>query len=80
MENKQIQKQKKWFDIKINAMIPATIIYKVLAEDEHEALTLIKNKQPNSIQYKFFNRKELKIMIYDSGSCIIRYVKHLLGK
>ena len=71
---------KKYFDVKGEVMLPATLTYRVLAEDAEQAVTLIKGKQPNSVNHKLIGRKELKIMVYDSGSTMIRLIKQLFGK
>jgi len=75
-----MDKKKKWFDIKIEAMIPATLTYRIFAEDEHEAMKLIKNKQPDNVKYRLLGRKELKIMVFDSGSNLMRFVKNLFWR
>ena len=76
MENK---KNKKYFDVKVECLLPATLTYRILAEDEHQAMTLIKNASPNGIKHRLAGKKELKITVYDAGSSIIRLIKNLLG-
>ena len=72
-------KEKKYFDVKIECMLPAVLIYRILAEDANQALELIKGKSPNSVQHKLPGRKELVAKVYDSGSCMLRHIKKLLG-
>lgn len=71
--------EKKYYDVKVECMLPATLTYRVLAEDADEAAKMIKNLSPNQIKHKLIGRKEFKISVYDSGSSIIRFVKNLLG-
>jgi hypothetical protein len=73
-------KPKRYFDVKIECMLPATIIYRVLAEDPEQASTLIKNAQPTSIKHKLAGRKETKLTVYDGGSSLIRLIKNLFGR
>jgi hypothetical protein len=72
-------KDKKYFDVKVECMLPATLIYKILAEDAEEASLLIKNKQPNYVHHKLIGRKEIKLTVYDAGSNMIRFIKRLLS-
>lgn len=72
-------KNKSYYDVKIECMIPATLTYRILAEDPHQAAQLVKGKSPNSVQHKLIGRKELILRVYDSGSSMMRFMKRLLG-
>jgi len=72
-------KKLSYYDVKVECMIPATLIYKVLAEDAHQALELTRGKTPNQVSHKIIGRKELVVKVFDSGSNIIRFMKKLLG-
>jgi len=71
-------KIKKYYTIKVETLLPATLSYRILAEDPEEALKLLKNQPPNDVKYKLIGRKELKLTIYDFGTNIIRLVKNLI--
>lgn len=78
MNNKKEEvKQKKYFDVKVECMLPATLIYRVLAEDAVEAAGMIKSITPNQVKHKLIGRKEIKLWVYESGSTLIRFVKNL---
>lgn len=84
--DKEIKKQaipqpkpKFYFDVKVECMIPATLTYRVLAEDPTQAAELIKGKQPNSVQHKLIGRKELVLRVYDASSTMMRLMKKLFG-
>ena len=77
---KEKNKEKTWFDIKIEAIVPATISYRILAEDAQQASLLIKNMKPNSVVYRLNGRKELKLTVYDAGCTMIRFIQNLFGK
>ena len=68
---------KKYFDVKVECMLPATLIYKVYAEDAEKAAEMIKNLQPNAIQHKLIGRKELKIVVYEACCSVIQFIKNL---
>ena len=70
-----MENNKKYFDIKIESLLPATLTYRVLAENPEEASQLIKTISPNSISYKLIGRKDLNIKVYDAGCSIIRFIK-----
>lgn len=70
---------KRYFDIKVECTLPATVTYRVLAETPEQAATLIKNLQPTSVKHKLNLRRETKLTVYESGSTIIRLIKNLFG-
>jgi histidinol dehydrogenase len=72
-------KEKKWFDVKVEANIPALLTFRIFAEDAEQAANLIKDKAPTHIQYKLHNRKSLLLRVYDAGSVMLRFTKRLLG-
>ena len=85
MKGKNMEKNnnlviKRWFDIKVEAMLPATLTYRVFAEDEFQASEMIKKLQPNTVQHRLIGRKELKLTVYDAGCSMIRLIKNLVGR
>lgn len=68
---------KRYYDVRVTTMLPATITYKVLAETPEEAAELIKGKSPNSIVHKLIGKKDLELKVYDSGGNMIRFIKKL---
>lgn len=72
-------KPKYYYDVKVECMLPATITYRVLAEDPHQAAELIKGKQPNQVHHKLIGRKELVLRVYDASGSMIRFMKRLMG-
>jgi hypothetical protein len=73
-------KLKFYFDVKVEVMLPATLTYKVLAEDAQQAVNLIKGMQPHSVNHKLIGRKELRLKVYDTGGSMIRFIKELFGR
>jgi hypothetical protein len=69
----------KWFDIRTEALIPATIYYKVQAKSAEEAASKIKNATPKNIQYKPAGKREKKLIVYDAGTTTVRLTKNLSG-
>ena len=72
-----IQKVKYWYDVRVECMLPATITYRILAEDPTQAAELIKGKSPNSVVHKLIGRKELVLRVYDASSSMMRLMKRL---
>jgi hypothetical protein len=72
-------KPKFYYDVKIECMLPATLIYRVLAEDAQKAAEMIKHIQPVSVKHRLIGRKELKLTVYDAGCTVIKYLKNLFG-
>lgn len=70
---------KYYFDVKVECMLPATLTYRVLAEDAQQAAEMIRNMSPVSVQHKLAGRRESILKVYDAGSTMMRFVKRLLG-
>lgn len=75
----KLPKPKFYYDIKIECMLPATLTYRVLAEDPEQAASLIKGQSPNAVHHKLVGRKELVLRVFDSGSNLLRFMKRLFG-
>jgi hypothetical protein len=71
---------KHYYDVKVECLLPATLIYKVLAETPEQASEMIKNMQPVGVKHKLIGRKNLKLSVYDAGSNLIKFIKNLAGK
>lgn len=72
-------KEKHYYDVKVDCMLPATLTYRVLAEDAIQASTLIKGMSPIGVKHKLAGRKELKLSVYKAGSSLLEWMKNLLG-
>jgi hypothetical protein len=73
-------KEKHYYDVKVECMIPATLTFRVLAETPEEAAELIKGASPRSVQHRLVGRKDSKLSVYDAGTTMLRWMKHLLGR
>lgn len=71
--------EKHYYDVKVECMLPATLTYRILAENPQQAAEMIKGRQPNSVQHRLIGRKEIKLSVFDAGSVMIRLIKRLLG-
>lgn len=74
-KKKPVIKQKKHYDVFLEAMVPCTIKYRVLADDEHDAIIQMKNRAPESVKPQVVKKRDIKAIVYDSGSSIIRLAK-----
>jgi hypothetical protein len=68
---------KKYYDVKVEAMIPATLTYRVLAETPEQAAELYKFQQPVGVKHKLAGRKESKLSVYEAYSSIIKFIRKL---
>ena len=76
MNKKEAKIVEKQFDIRVECLVPSTLVYRVLAKNEGEALEKIKKMAPRSA-VPHYNKKHLvKATVYDMGSLIIRLVKN----
>lgn len=71
--------QNKYYDVRVECMVPATITYRILASSPEDALVKTRHSPIYGIQYRIPARKELKATILDAGTSIIRFVKNLAG-
>jgi hypothetical protein len=72
-------KPKYYYDVKVECLLPATLTYRVLAEDPQQAAELVKGKSPNTVQHRLIGRKELHMKVYDAGGSMMRFMKKILG-
>jgi hypothetical protein len=73
------QKSKKYFDVRVECLLPATLYYRVLSETPEEAANLIGQMYPNQVKYRLIGRKNIKLSVYDAGCSIIKFMKNLVG-
>lgn len=72
-------KPKYYYDVKVECMLPATLTYRILAEDPQQAAELIRGQQPISVHHKLIGRKEMMLRVYDAGSSMMRFMRKLFG-
>jgi hypothetical protein len=73
---KEKPKQKKYYDVKVEALTTTHITYRILADDENDALEQIKKKTPTSIRPIVSLKNIIKASVYESGSSILRLIKN----
>ena len=64
---------KKYFDVRIETWLPATLLFRVLAENPEDVIQIIKGLKPNSIQYNLIGRKDIN-RFKTSGHFKINYI------
>jgi hypothetical protein len=79
MKDDKQKQDKKYFDVRVETMLPATVTYRILAEDAQQASALIKHQNPISVKYRLLGKKDIKLTVYDAGSTMIRFMKNLIG-
>lgn len=73
-------KAKQYYDVKVECTLPATITFRVLAENPQEAADLIRGAAPISVVPRLLGRKDHKLSVYDAGSTMLRWMKNLIGR
>lgn len=76
-DSKKLPPVKRYFDIRVEVTLPATLHYRVLAETPEQAVDLIKNLSPNSVKHKLAGKRELKVMVYEAGSNLLKFMKNI---
>lgn len=69
------KKEVKYYDIKLECLVPCTVSYRILAEDENDALSQIDKKTPTAIKPNISKKRNIKATVYDAGSSIMRFMK-----
>ena len=67
------------YDVKVETMLPATLTYRVLASSPEEALEKVKKEAPKDIKHRLSGKRDLKALIYDAGTMLLRLTK-ILGR
>jgi hypothetical protein len=73
---KETPKQKQYFDVKLEVLLPATLSYRVLALDEEEAIKETAKRAPDNLKPKYAAKKLLKASVSAAGTSFIRLVKN----
>lgn len=69
-------KQKKNFDIKVEALVPTILTYRIYAEDEHDALKQIDKKHPISVKPNIAMKRTIKATVFEMGSLMVKLVRN----
>jgi hypothetical protein len=69
---------KKYWDVRVECTLPATLNYRIFAASPEEAVALVNSSQPTQVKYKLIGKKSLKATVYDAGCSVIKLVKNLL--
>lgn len=72
-------KDKFYYDVKVECMLPATVTYRVLAENPVQAAELIKGMSPVGVKHRLVGKKDIKLSVYKAGSSMLEWMKNLIG-
>lgn len=83
--SKPITKVKSYYDVKVECIVPTTIMYRVLADDEQDALNIMNkmmkdNKAPTHTKSNLSMKRIIKAMVYVGGSSTIKLVKNYMAR
>jgi hypothetical protein len=68
-------KQKTYFDVKIEALVPCLLTYRILADDEKSAIEQAIKIPPNHIKPNGRPRNFIKATVYAAGSLWVKLTK-----
>lgn len=77
---KEAAPKQQYYTVKIEAMVPCTLTYKILANNPQDALTKARKTKPHNIMHQLNGRKDLKASVYKFGYSIIELVMNLIGR
>lgn len=69
-------KQKKLYDIKLECNMPCTLTYRILADDENDAILQIRKHSPNNIKHNINLKRDIKATVYEAGYLMIKLIKN----
>jgi hypothetical protein len=72
--------QPRYFDIKIETNLLATLSYRVLAQNPEEALDKARHSAPQSVKHRLQGKRDIKGTVYEMGSSMIKLVQNLVGR
>lgn len=72
---KEQPKQKKYYTVKLEALVPCNLVYRVYAFDENEALLQIDKASPIEVKPMIGRKRNIKALIYEAGSLILKLQK-----
>jgi hypothetical protein len=76
MPNKETKEPiKQYFDIKVEALVPTILTYRIFAETEQLALEQITKKAPTGMKPNLSMKRIIKATVYFAGSSVIKLVK-----
>lgn len=75
MNKKDTPKQKQYFEIKLEALVPTILIYRIYADDEQDAIAQMNKKSPMSVRPNIIQKRDIKATVYDAGSSMIKFIK-----
>lgn len=68
-------KFKSYFDVVVECTLPATIKYRVLAEDEDQALEMIEKTAHTSIKPDIRRKRSIKATVYIANTHMVKTTK-----
>ena len=72
-------KDKQYYDVKVETMLPATITFRILAESPEQAADLIKGRSPIEVKHRLFGRKDLSLKVFKAGTNWLEWAKKLVS-
>lgn len=77
---KTAAQQPRYFDIKIETTLPATLSYRISALTPEEALEKARRSAPQNVKYRLNGKRDTKGIVYEMGSSMIKFMQSLVGR
>lgn len=68
----------KYYDVKLEATVPAVLTYRILADSPEQALELSERASPVGTKYTLARKRKIKATVYDAGTLMMRVVKNFI--
>ncbi len=78
MKEKEQKKEKRYFDVVIEAQVPCVLKYRVYSESAEQAILDAKKESPKSIKHLINLKRDSVTTVYESGSTIVQFIKRWL--
>jgi hypothetical protein len=73
------EKQKSFYDIRVEVNMPGVVTYRVMAESPESAIQQLKEHRnyypPTSVKYDLLRKRSIKVTVYDAGCSVIKYAE-----
>lgn len=67
--------EKRFYDVKVSALIPCELVYRIFAESPELALGQIDKQSPREMKPNLRRKKNIKATVYEAGSSLLKHTK-----
>lgn len=67
--------EKRFYDVKVSALVPCELVYRIFAESPELALDQIDKQTPKNMKPNIRGKKNIKATVYEAGSSLLKHTK-----